>query len=710
MKIKFSLIFLLVLLSVLFIGNNSVLALGGTFYANDPINYNCSNSKNYVWLFPDTGGSKTVGGFSCVEAGIFFYARYGDNAVHYFVMEKTRYNCGNLTWNQCLETVGGDPVATFEFQYYPTLAPAPPPTIATTNLPVAEVSSPYSQTLQALGGTTPYTWSVISGNLPTGLTLNSSTGEISGIPTDSYDYNFTVQVADANSKMATQALSISVNPPVITTAAFLSANIGESYSQILEVAGGVAPYNWSLFRGNLPSGLNLNGSTGVISGIPTAAGVYAFIVKVQDNHLRVTTRNLVLKVKPFMGGGTFYANDPINYNCSDSNNYVWIFTDTGGSKSLAGLPFAESGVFFDRYGNTVVHYFVMEKTSYNCGNLTWYECSITGRGDLIATFEFQYYPILAPSITTTSLLDAAVGTVYSQTLQATGGTSPFNWSIISGSLPFGLSLNDTTGGIFRVPTTVEMANFTVQVTDVNNRTAIKDLSITVHGNTPIGSNVQATSGNTTLTFSSVTQEGNTSVASSSSGTTPPSGFKLGNPPTYYAISTTAVFTAPVEICVNYDEDQFRNENNLKLSHFENGQWVNVTTALDTINNVICGETSSFSEFTLFENLDVDYIIDEVLDFNLDEDIEQGLLDKLNAAKSAIERGQNKTARNILKAFINQVKAQKSKKITNEQANMLIADTNEFIEVLGGGSLLSRIGSALVGLWNKLSGLISSEFR
>lgn len=189
-----------------------------------------------------------------------------------------------------------------------------------------------------------------------------------------------------------------------------------------------------------------------------------------------------------------------------------------------------------------------------------------------------------------------------------------------------------------------------------------------NGNTPAGQNiVVGPITGATITYTEVTEGGHTTVASSSSGMAPPSGFKLGSPPTYYSISTTAQFTPPVEVCINYQEGQFKNENNLKLMHFENGQWVDTTTSIDTFNNVICGKVNFFSGFVLLEDISIDHVIEEVKSFNLTPDIEHGLLDKLIAAKSAIERNQKKTAINILKAFINQVNAQKGKNLTNGQA-------------------------------------------
>ena len=84
-----------------------------------------------------------------------------------------------------------------------------PLTITTTSLPDGTVGVSYSATLQATGGTGTYTWS-ITGNLPDGLSLSSSTGVISGTPTTANTYNFTVQVSDGT-QTATKNLSIKIN-------------------------------------------------------------------------------------------------------------------------------------------------------------------------------------------------------------------------------------------------------------------------------------------------------------------------------------------------------------------------------------------------------------------------------------------------------------------------------------------------------------------
>ena len=81
----------------------------------------------------------------------------------------------------------------------------------TSPMPNGTVSIAYSQTLAATGGDGNYTWAITIGSLPTGLTLNTSTGEISGTPTVVETQNFTVQVTSGDGQTDAQALSITVN-------------------------------------------------------------------------------------------------------------------------------------------------------------------------------------------------------------------------------------------------------------------------------------------------------------------------------------------------------------------------------------------------------------------------------------------------------------------------------------------------------------------
>jgi hypothetical protein len=132
-------------------------------------------------------------------------------------------------------------------------------------------------------------------------------------------------------------------------------------------------------------------------------------------------------------------------------------------------------------------------------------------------------------------------------------------------------------------------------------------------NTGTGSNVSTepvvvlpdgTSATIDVTFDSVAQAGTTTVTATSAptGGTPvaPPNFKVGQPAVYYDVSTTATFTGDVTLCFSWQEGQFHNENAIKLFHYENNAWLNVTTSLDTNTNQVCGQVTSLSPLALFE--------------------------------------------------------------------------------------------------------------
>lgn len=166
-------------------------------------------------------------------------------------------------------------------------------TIQTTTLPAVVVGNNYSQNLTRLGGTPSYSWSVVSGVLPAGLNLDSSTGAISGIPTGTGS-TFTVRVADAVGDTFDRGLTIQVNPTLaITTPALPSVKSGASYIQSLSATGGTAPYSWTVVAGFLPPGITLS-STGILSGNAGGVGPYEFIAAVTDRD--ATTVNKLLSI------------------------------------------------------------------------------------------------------------------------------------------------------------------------------------------------------------------------------------------------------------------------------------------------------------------------------------------------------------------------------------------------------------------------------
>src|SRR3990172_6090679 len=343
-------------------------------------------------------------------------------------------------------------------------------TITTSSLSGGMVGTAYSHTLVAAGGKTPYIWSIAAGSLPAGLTLDSTTGIISGTPTAAVTSNFTVQVTDANSTTNTKALTISINyaPLVITTASPLpDGMIGVLYNLTLTATAGKAPYTWSM---TLPSGVILTSSTGVISGTPSVAGMFSGTVQVTDANGSTATKVLTVTVYPQLAVTTTtlpYGTVGTAYSQTTTASggktpYTWSITS--GSLPASLTIAAATGTIS---GTT---------TAAGAFNFTVQVMDVDAFTATKALSITIYDPL---SITTSSLPNGNRGTAYSQTLAATGGNTPYTWSIASGSLPGGLKLNTTTGVISGTPTKAGTFSFTAQVKDANATTATKALSIIV---------------------------------------------------------------------------------------------------------------------------------------------------------------------------------------------------------------------------------------
>jgi photosystem II stability/assembly factor-like uncharacterized protein len=129
-------------------------------------------------------------------------------------------------------------------------------------------------------------------------------------------------------------------------------------------------------------------------------------------------------------------------------------------------------------------------------------------------------------------------------------------------------------------------------------------------NTPAGTDVYVQPIDTTtgtfpvsLVFDNVTKSGNTILTISSAGPPPPAGFRVADPPIYYGISTSAVYTPPITVCIIYDPTQYDDPSMLRLLHYENSAWVNTTTSNDTAAHTICGQATSLSPFVVAQSLD-----------------------------------------------------------------------------------------------------------
>jgi hypothetical protein len=184
-----------------------------------------------------------------------------------------------------------------------TVAAATPAALAivTATLPGAIMKHTYSSSLQASGGTAPYTWSITSGSLPAGLSLSAS-GAISGTPTASGTSKFTATVTDSSRPVQTKSAAMSivvaaarVATLTITSSTLPSGTAGKAYSTALSASGGTPAYTWSITSGSLPAGLSLSAS-GVISGTTTANGTFKFTVAASDRSSPAQTTSAAMSI------------------------------------------------------------------------------------------------------------------------------------------------------------------------------------------------------------------------------------------------------------------------------------------------------------------------------------------------------------------------------------------------------------------------------
>ena len=331
---------------------------------------------------------------------------------------------------------------TFTITVQPAAAPTPTPTptptvtikITKTSLASGTVGASYNDLLTA--DTSGVTWSVNSGTFPAGLSLNASTGSITGTPTSAGSYTFTVKATSGTSS-ATQQLSITIqaasspapaptpsapdNPSdsgaVITTTSLADGTVGTYYSQSVTVSADssfpTTMWSWDISAGSLPPGLRLSGGlaprlsgfrTVGLTGTPTTAGTYTFTV--------TATRG----------------------DSKASKQFTVKIAQASSTPTPAPAPSSQD------------------------------------------TPAAPATPTPSITITKTSLASGTAGASYTDML--TANTSGVTWSVSSWTLPAGLTLNASTGTITGTPTTTGTYTFTVKATS-GAASATKQYTITV---------------------------------------------------------------------------------------------------------------------------------------------------------------------------------------------------------------------------------------
>jgi hypothetical protein len=341
--------------------------------------------------------------------------------------------------------------------------------ITSPNPPDSDVGATYSQTLSAVGGQTPYTWSISSGSLPPGITLSSSGGTLSGSPTTAGTYTFTVTATDAANMTFAKQFTVQIfTAPSITTTSLPGVYSGSAYTAMLAGTGGKTPYSFSISSGTLPAGVSLS-SAGVLSGTTTITGTFPLTVTLTDANNVTASKPLTLTVVPALAVTTTSLADAYV-----GTPYSGGFAATGGVSpytfaiSAGMLP---AGIILN--GGTGA----LSGTA-TAASAPTFTVQVTDSAGKTATAQLTLAALAPPSITTVSLSDAYVGSGYSGSIAGNGGRTPYSFAVTVGALPNGLSLS-ASGAITGTPTAIGGSSFTVQITDANGVTGSKMLMLAV---------------------------------------------------------------------------------------------------------------------------------------------------------------------------------------------------------------------------------------
>src|SRR4029077_15672548 len=252
---------------------------------------------------------------------------------------------------------------------------------------------------------------------------------------------------------------------------FPAGTVSESYNAVLAVGGGKFPYHFSVKTGALPPGISLNPTTGSFSGKPTSAGTFSFEVIVTDApNLDQGNKTFVIdvsssisnvKVSVSPASATLISNQKQQFTAtvSGTSNTAVKWSATAGSIDASGLYTAPT---VTSQTNAVI------KATSNFDSSKLASAAIT-----VDPVNQQ-----GLKITTTNLPQSVQGGTYSEVFSATGGATPYIWSISAGTPPAGIAMN-ANGDFAGMSTETGTFNFTALVTDAAAKTATGNFSVTV---------------------------------------------------------------------------------------------------------------------------------------------------------------------------------------------------------------------------------------
>jgi len=352
--------------------------------------------------------------------------------------------------------------------------------IQTTHTPPGMVDVPYALTFVAMWGMPPYVWDADFADLPFGLDMDDETGTLGGIPEDAGTSTFWVTVTDANGTSASNEYTLIIVPAstglFFQTADLLYAVHGQPYSESILVIGGLPPYTWQIISGSPPLGISMSTNSGLLAGSPVSALRATFAVRASDKAgasiEREFTVHVILDTLPMIMPGeladaTLSNLVSVQLSAQGVLPPVWwsvefpeelppgIEIDLNEGR-LFGAPL-ETGLF---------SFTVLAESALS--------------GEVSRAYNWRVTPpVSGPVLPAIMPPNGTPGAAYMFQTDATGGTPPYDYTLVEGHLPSGFVFYAATAGL--AGNTLETGQFwyVVEVSDLNKKTDVRGYAFQV---------------------------------------------------------------------------------------------------------------------------------------------------------------------------------------------------------------------------------------